>query len=81
MNHKKVWIRSLIITIALWIVFAAVSLFLNIFVVLCKTCVQGFECYCPSELGLLLKFSSFAVPICFIIILGINYLVEWLRKK
>jgi len=77
MDHKKVIIRTTIISVIIWILFYLIGSWINLFVVYCKLGASS----CPSQWQMYLSYSIVLLPIIFAITLGINYLVEYLRKS
>lgn len=76
MEHKKIVIRTIIISIVLWILIYFVGSYYRLFVVYCKS---GGRCY--GQFGNYLMYSILLIPFLFLIVLGINYLIEFLRNK
>lgn len=76
MNHKRVLIRSLISTAALWVLFYIIGAVFGLFQVMCK---PGGDC--PSQFEIYLQFSLFLLPVMLAFAFAVNYAVELLRKK
>ena len=76
MKHLEILLKSVIITIIAWILIYFIGAYFRIFEAICK------QTTCPSQLDIYLSlYSWFIIPISFIIILGINYLIEYLNNK
>ena len=76
MNHKKVITRSVIIIIIAWILLYFIGGYFGLYLVMCK---MGSNC--PTQFDIYLSYSWFTIPVLFLIILGVSYLIEYLKKK
>ncbi len=76
MNHKRIILASFIATVIAWLAMYAVGSSLRLFVVLCKSGVD-----CPSGLDLFLSYSIILLPLLFLFVLGIAYLLSHILGK
>lgn len=76
LNHKRVFIRTIISTIIFWIAFGVVGSLLGFWTVYCK--VGG---YCPSPIEEYLYMYWIVLPIIFLISLGVNYVIEYFISR
>ena len=79
MKHLKILLRSVIITIIIWILMYFIGNYFRIFEAICNPLVAGKSC--PSQFDIYLLYSWFIIPILFILVLGINYLIEYLKSR
>ncbi|MFA5176216.1 MAG: hypothetical protein WC413_03075 [Candidatus Nanoarchaeia archaeon] len=76
MNHKKILIKTLIVSLIIWILLYFIGSYYRLFVIYCK---EGSRCF--GQFGNYLTYSIFLLPIIFLLVLGTNYLLEYLITK
>lgn len=76
MKHLKILLISAIITLIAWILLFFIGAYFRLFEAICK------QATCPSQFDIYLSlYSWFIIPILFLLILGINYLIKYFRNK
>lgn len=76
MGHKKVIIKTIVISVIIWFLLYLVGYWLNLFTIFCKLDIS-----CPSQWQVYLNYSIVLFPIIFFLTLGVNYLIAYLRKS
>ena len=75
MNHKKILIISIIVSIISWTAFYFIGAALRIFVLMRK------NSDCGSQLDNYLAYSVFLFPLFFLLILVLTYLISYLIER
>ncbi len=75
MNHRVVWLRTILSAAAVWVIIYLAGLWAGYFRVVC------FQGNCPSQLEVYLGYSMILLPIIILLLAGINYLTEYFLSK
>jgi hypothetical protein len=79
MNHRNVWISTVILTIISWIIYHSIGTIKGTFVVYCTTVIGAG--HCPSQFEIFLDKSLVVLPIMLIISAGISYFIGYLISR
>ncbi|MEK6919231.1 MAG: hypothetical protein AABW73_04300 [Nanoarchaeota archaeon] len=78
MNHKKIWGRTVVLTMITWIILSLVMWYKRFFITIC---IAEAGVKCPSGLELFASFSIRIIPFFIILFAIISYIIEYYKLK